>query len=157
MAVLDGASEGKTLISYMIEEMSNSPALIPLSAEYPERWYKSVACALASVQTDKMFFLVEAAKLVPSYGMIADLSTTASSFLCGILNGEYEKSILDLASWVGGQYIDNLMEANIFNKLTKTSQDAVLAAKTTYYGTDMYKKKTELEQIRAKQKELIRK
>lgn len=157
MAVLDGASDGKKLISYMIEEMSNSPALIPLSAEYPERWYKSVACALASVQTDKMFFLVEAAKLVPSYGMIADLSTTASSFLCGILNGEYEKSILDLASWVGGQYIDNLREANIFNKLTKTSQDAVLAAKTTYYGTDMYKKKTELEQIRAKQKELMRK
>ena len=157
IAVLAADQPDKPRIAYMSESMLKTDAFIPLSSVYPERWYKSIACALASVESDQKWFLLEAAKLVPTYGMIADASTTASAFLCGILNGEYEKSIIDLASWVGGQYIDNLMEADVFNKLTKSSQDAVLAAKTAYYGTDMYKKKTELEQIRAKQKELIKK
>ena len=100
--------------------------------------------------------MLEAAKLIPTYGLLADVPATASSFVCGMLNGDYEKSILDLASWLGGQYIDNLMEADVFNKLNKSKQDAVLAAKTAYFGTDMYKKNTELQQIRAKQKELIK-
>lgn len=157
ICVLDGDTPEKTRASYLSEEMVKTDAIIPLSSVYPERWYKSVACALASVDSDQKWFLLEAVKLIPTYGMIADVSTTASSFLCGILNGDYEKSVIDLASWVGGQYIDNLMEADVFNKLTKKSQDAVLAAKTTYLGLDIYKKKGELEQIRAKQKELIKK
>lgn len=48
------------------------------------------------------------------------------------------------------------MEAGLFNKLTKSGQDAVLAAKAAYFGTDQVKKKGELEQIRDKQKELIK-
>ena len=156
VCVLDGDSPEKTRAAYMSEEMVKTDAIIPMSSVYPERWYKSVACALASVDTDQKWFVLEAVKLIPTYGMIADVSTTASSFLCGILNGDYEKSIIDLASWVGGQYIDNLMEAEVFNKLTKKSQDAVLAAKTTYFGLDQYKKKGELEQIREKQKERIK-
>ena len=137
----------------MQEGMVKKEAIIPLSSDYPEKWYKSVTCALASVNTDNEWFVLEAVKLIPTWGMIADVSTTASSFLCGILDGNYQKSIIDLASWVGGQYIDNLMEPKVFNQLSKGSQDAVLAAKTTYFGLDQYKKKGELEQIREKQKE----
>ncbi len=156
IAVLDGSSPDKRYISYMSENMSNTPAIIALSVEYPERWYKSMACALASVDSQQKWFVLEAVKLIPTYGMIADVSTTASQFVCGILNGDYEKSIIDLASWLGGQYIDNLMEPEVFNLLDKTKQDAVLAAKTAYFGTDMYKKNSELEQIRANQKGLTK-
>jgi len=152
ICVLDGDSPEKTRSAFLSEEMVKTDAIIPLSSVYPERWYKSVACALASVNTDQKWFVLEAVKLIPTYGMIADVSTTASSFLCGIMNGDYQKSIIDLASWVGGQYIDNLMEAATFNKLSKSSQDAVLAAKATYFGLDQYKKKGELEQIRENQK-----
>lgn len=155
LCVLDGDAPKMPGIGYMNEEQFKPDAILPLSSEYPERWYKSVACALASANTDNEWFVLEAVKLIPTYGMIADVSTTASSFLCGIMNGDYQKSIIDLASWVGGQYIDNLMEADVFNKLTKKSQDAVIAAKATYLGLDQSKKKGEVEQIRAKQKELI--
>lgn len=156
IAVLDGSNPDKPMISEMNEKMANTEVLIPLSVEYPERWYKSIACSLSSVDNDQWWFWLEAAKLIPTYGLIADAPTAASQFLCGMLNGDYEKSILDLASWLGGQYIDNLMEADIFNKLTKQKQDAVLAAKTAYFGTDMYKKNTELEQLRANQKALMK-
>lgn len=156
IAVLDGNSPDKPMLSEMSEKMAKTEALIPLSVEYPERWYKSIACSLSTVDNDQWWFLLEAAKLIPTYGLIADAPTAASQFLCGMLNGDYEKSILDLASWVGGQYIDKLMEADVFNALTKKSQDAVLAAKTAYFGADMYKKNTELEQLRAKQKELMK-
>lgn len=152
IAVLDGNSPEKRKISYMSEKMSNSLAVIALSAEYPERWYKSVACALASVEDEQTWFILEAIKLIPTYGMIADAPTAASQFICGIMNGDYQKSIIDLASWLGGQYIDNLMEPEVFNLLDRTKQDAVLAAKTLYFSADMYKKKTELEQLRETQK-----
>ena len=151
ICVLDGDSPEKTRSALMSEKMVKTDAIIPMSSVYPERWYKSVACALASANTDQEWFVLEAVKLIPTYGMIADVSTTTSSFLCGIMDGNYEKSIIDLASWIGGQYIDNLMEAKVFDKLSKGSQDAVLAAKTTYFGLDQYKKKGELEQIREKQ------
>lgn len=156
-AVLNGNHPERPYISYAKEKMSVADALIPLSVDYPETWFKSFACCLASVDTQQKWFLLEAAKLIPTYGLLADVPATASSLVCGLLNGEYEKSILDLASWLGGQYIDNLMEPEVFNLLTKKNQDAVLAAKTAYFGTDMYKKNTELEQIRAKQKELMKK
>jgi len=155
IAVLDGSQTERPRISYMRETMARTDALIPLSADVPETWFKSFACCLASVDSEQKWFLLEAVKLIPTYGMLADVPATASSFVCGILNGDYEKSILDLASWLGGQYIDNLMEAEVFNKLNKTKQDAVLAAKASYIGTDTYKKKTELEQIRARQTELV--
>jgi hypothetical protein len=155
LCIMDGDAKEMPFIAFANEEQLKPDAIIPLSSNYPERWYKSVACALASVNTDQEWFVLEAVKLIPTYGMIADASTTASSFLCGIMNGDYQKSIIDLASWVGGQYIDNLMEADVFNKLSKQSQDAVLAAKTTYFGLDQYKKKGELEQIREKQKEKL--
>ena len=156
IAVLDGSKEDRPRISYMSEKMAKTDAFIPLSVDYPETWFKSFACALSSVDSEQKWFLLEAAKLIPTYGLLADVPTTASQFVCGLLNGEYEKSILDLASWLGGQYIDNLMEPEVFNLLNKSKQDAILAAKTAYFGTDMYKKKSELEQIRAKQKELMK-
>lgn len=155
--VMNGMDPEKNYIAYTKEKYAASDALIPLSVDYPETWFKSLACCLASVDTQQKWFILEAIKLIPTYGMWADAPTTASSFICGLLNGEYEKSILDLASWLGGQYIDNLMEPEVFNLLTKKNQDAVLVAKTTYFGTDMYKKKGELEQIRAKQKDLMKK
>jgi len=149
--VLDGTTPEKRRIAEMREKMLKTDALIPLSSIYPERWYKSLICSLSTVDSDKKWFILEAVKLIPAYGMIADASTTASSVLCSLMDGNYEKSILDLAAWLGGQYIDHLMDAEVFNALSKRSQDAVLAAKTTYFGTDMYKKKGELEEIRAKQ------
>lgn len=150
--VFDNAVEGKPKIGDVYESHFKPDAFIPLSSNYPKSWYNSLVCSLASVNTDNEWFILEAVKLIPTYGMIADVSTTASSFLCGLSNGDYQKSVIDLASWVGGQYIDNLMEADVFNKLSKSSQDAVLAAKVTYFGLDQYKKKGELEQIREKQK-----
>lgn len=155
--VMNGNHPEKEMINYVNEKRAMADAFIPLSIDYPETWFKSMACALASVNDQQTWFVLEAVKLIPTYGLWADVPTAASSFVCGLLNGDYEKSILDLASWLGGQYIDNLMEADVFNKLTKKNQDAVLAAKTTYWGLDMSKKKTELEQLRAKQKELIKK
>jgi len=152
LCVYDDKTAEKPKIGNMSEGQFKPDAILPLSVEYPKSWYNSVACSLASVNTDQEWFVLEAVKLIPTYGMIADVSTTASSFLCGISNGDYQKSIIDLASWVGGQYIDNLMEAATFNKLSKSSQDAVLAAKATYFGLDQYKKKGELEQIRENQK-----
>jgi len=152
IAVLDGNSPEKRMISFMSEKMSNSPAVVALSAEYPERWYKSIACALASVDNEQTWFILEAIKLIPTYGMIADAPTAASQFICGLLNGDYQKSIIDLASWLGGQYIDKLMEPKVFNLLDRTKQDAVLSAKTIYFGEDMYKKKSELELLRETQK-----
>ncbi len=152
LCVYDNNSEGKAKMGDVFESHFKPDAILPLSVEYPKSWYNSVACSLASVNTDNEWFILEAVKLIPTYGMIADVSTTASSFLCGLSNGDYQKSIIDLAAWVGGQYIDNLMEADVFNKLSKSSQDAVLAAKATYFGLDQYKKKGELEQIREKQK-----
>ncbi len=157
IAVVDGSSTNRPLIAFMKEKMLPTDAFIPLSADYPETWFKSFACCLASVDTDQKWFLLEAAKLIPTYGLLADAPTTASSFVCGMLNGDYEKSVLDLACWLGGQYIDNLMEADVFNKLNRTKQNAVLSAKTTYLGLDVYKQNTELEQLRAKQKDLIKK
>ena len=153
LCVFDNAVKDKPKIGSVYETPFTPDAFLPLSAEYPKSWYNSVACSLASVNTDNEWFVLEAVKLIPTYGMIADVSTTASSFLCGISNGDYQKSIIDLASWVGGQYIDNLMEAATFNKLSKSSQDAVLAAKATYFGLDQYKKKGELEQIRGESEE----
>lgn len=152
LCVMNGGDAEMPMIALSNEEKLLPDAIVPLSSVYPERWYKSVACALASVNTDQEWFVLEAVKLIPTYGMIADISTTASSFLCGVLNGDYQKSIIDLASWLGGQYIDNLMEPNVFDKLTKQNQDAVLAAKTIYFGLDQSKKKGELEQLREKQK-----
>jgi len=154
--IMNGIDPEKNYIAYTKEKYAAPDALIPLSVDYPETWFKSFACCMASVGTEQNWFILEAIKLIPTYGLIADVPMTASSFVCGLLNGEYEKSVLDLASWLGGQYIDNLMEPEVFNLLTKKNQDAVLVAKTAYFGTDMYKKKGELEQIRAKQKELMK-
>lgn len=156
-AVLNDSHPERPYIAFVKEKMAVADAMVPLSVDYPETWFKSFACCLASVDTQQKWFLLEAAKLIPTYGLLADVPATASSLVCGLLNGEYEKSILDLASWLGGQYIDNLMEPEVFNVLTKKNQDAVLTAKAAYFGTDMYKKNTELEQIRARQKELIKK
>ncbi|MCX6222549.1 MAG: hypothetical protein NTZ69_16385 [Bacteroidia bacterium] len=152
LAVINDDSKDKNMIGLMNEPMANCPALIPLSSEYPERWYKSFACALATVDSEQKYLLVEAAKLIPTLGLWADVPMTASQFVCGLINGDYEKSILDLASWLGGQYIDNLSDKKVFDLLNTSKQNAVLAAKAAYFGTDQYKKKGELEQIREKQK-----
>jgi hypothetical protein len=157
IAVVEANHPNRPVVAFMKEKMLPTEAFIPLSADYPETWFKSFACCLASVDSEQKWFLLEAAKLIPTYGLLADAPATASSFICGMLNGDYEKSILDLACWLGGQYIDNLMEADVFNKLNRTKQNAVLSAKTAYLGLDIYKKKVELEQLRAKQKELIKK
>lgn len=157
IAVVEANHPNRPVVAFMKEKMLPTDAFIPLSADYPETWFKSFACCLASVDSEQKWFLLEAAKLIPTYGLLADAPATASSFICGMLNGDYEKSILDLACWLGGQYIDNLMEADVFNKLNRTKQNAVLSAKTAYLGLDIYKKKVELEQLRAKQKELIKK
>lgn len=155
--VMNGLDAEKNYLAYTKERYAASDAIIALSVDYPETWFKSLACCLASFDTQQKWFVVEALKLIPVYGLWADVPATASSFVCGLLNGEYEKSVLDLASWLGGQYIDNLMEPEVFNLLTKKNQDAVLTAKVAYFGTDMYKKKGELEQIRVKQKEMMKK
>ena len=73
--------------------------------------------------------------------MIADTSTKASSLACGIITGNYLKNLIDLASWVGRQYIDHLMDTVVFNKLSKSSQVVVLATKTIYFSEDMHKRK----------------
>jgi hypothetical protein len=155
--VMNGNHPEKQKLAYVKERYSAPDAVIPLSIEYSDPWFKSLACCLASVDNEQQWFILEAIKLIPTYGLIADAPTAASSFVCGLMNGDYQKSIIDLASWLGGQYIDNLMEAKIFDKLSKSKQDAVLAAKTAYFSIDMYKKKGELEQLREKQKELMKK
>jgi hypothetical protein len=152
LCVMQGDAPQMPLLGLMNEEQFKPDAIIPLSSDYPERWYKSVICSLASVNSEQAWFVLEAVKLIPTYGMIADASTTASSFLCGILNGDYQKSLIDLASWLGGQYLDNLTESSVFNTLSKKNQDAVMAARLAYFGVDQVKKKGEVEQIRENQK-----
>jgi len=157
LCVMQGDAPKMPLLGLMNEEQFKPEAIIPLSSDYPERWYKSVICSLSSVNSEQAWFVLEAVKLIPTYGMIADASTATSSFLCGIMNGDYQKSLLDLASWLGGQYLENLTESSVFNTLTKRDQDAVMAAKLAYFAIDQGKKKGEVEQIRENQKARMRK
>lgn len=140
---------GGDLIAYLDEKMVKSDTLLILSKEDPERWYQSLACSLNATTTTQ-WFMLEAVKMIPVYGDAVDQLTAVTSLVCGLLKEDYEKSIIDLASWLGGKYIDNLMEPEVFNKLTQKQQDAVIVAKTSYFGTDMYKKKGEIDDIRNK-------
>ena len=137
------------LIAYLDEKMAKSDTLLILSKEDPERWYQSLACSLNATSSTQ-WFMLEAVKMIPVYGEAVDQLTAVTSLVCGLLKEDYEKSIIDLASWLGGKYIDNLMEPEVFNKLTLKQQDAVIIAKTSTFGTDMYKKKGEIDDIKNK-------
>jgi len=133
---------------YLDEAMDRSDTLLILSKDDSESWYQSLACSL-NATTEEQYLMLEAVKLIPVYGAIADKAATVSGFICGVMEGDCEKSLMDLASWVGAQYLDNLMEPATFNKLTKKQQDAVLAAKgLTTGGTDNYKRKQDANVLR---------
>lgn len=144
-AVLD--KDGQ-MVAFLEEKMVRGESLLFLSKDDPESWYQSLACSLNATSEDQCLML-EAVKLVPVYGAIADNATTVSGLVCGVMKGEYETSLKELASWLGAQYLDKVMEPATFNKLTRRQQDAVLAAKgVTTGGTDNYKRKEELDSHR---------
>lgn len=144
-AVLDRDGQ---MVAFLDEKMVRGDGLLFLSKEEPESWYQSLACSL-NATTEEQYLMLEAVKLVPVYGAIADKATTVSGFVCGVMKGDYEKSLMELASWLGAQYLDNLMEPEVFNKLTRLQQNAVLAAKAaTTGGTDNYKRKQDLDSFR---------
>lgn len=146
-----GAALGRhgTFLDYAQERTTRGDALVILSKDEPEAWYQSLACSL-NATNETQYLMLEAAKLVPVYGAIADKATTVSGLVCGLLKEEYEKSLMDLANWLGAQYLDNLMEPAVFDKLTLRQQDAVLAAKAiTTGGTDNYKRKQDVDGFRS--------
>jgi hypothetical protein len=144
-AVLGGAG---SFIDFLHETMVQGESLVVVSREDPEAWYQSLACSL-NARTEAQYLMLEAVKLIPAYGAIADKATVVSGLVCGLLSGDTEKSLMDLASWLGAQYLDNLMEPAVFDKLSLVQQDAVLAAKTlTTGGTDNYKRKQDVDALR---------
>jgi len=140
------SSDG-TFIDFLDEKMVKNETLLFLSKEDPEAWYESLACSL-NATTENQYLMLEAVKLVPVYGTIADKATMLSGLVCGLLNEKYEKSFMDLANWLGAQYLDNLMEPEVFDKLTKKQQNAVLAAKgITTGGADNFKRKKDVDAL----------
>jgi hypothetical protein len=138
-----------SFLDHVGERMTRASSLVVLSREDPEAWYQSLACSL-NATNETQYLMLEAAKLVPVYGAIADKATTVSGLVCGLLKEEYEKSLMDLANWLGAQYLDNLTEPAVFDKLTLRQQDAVLAAKAvTTGGTDNYKRKQDVDGLRS--------
>lgn len=143
-AVLNSDGE---FIDFLDEKMVKDETLLVLSKEDPEAWYESLACSL-NATTDNQYLMLEAVKLVPVYGAIADKATMLSGLVCGLLNEEYEKSFMDLANWLGAQYLDNLMEPEVFDRLTRKQQNAVLSAKgITTGGTDNYKRNQDVDAL----------
>ena len=135
-------------VEFLDEGMGKADTLLFLAKDDPESWYQSLACSLNAASADQ-YLMLEAIKLVPVYGAIADKATTVTGLVCGLMKGEYEKSLLDVASWVGAQYIDHLMDPKVFDKLSKKHQDAVLAAKAAVTGgTDNYKRKQDVDSLR---------
>lgn len=141
-------AKGGQMVAFLEEKMVRGDSLLFLSKDEPESWYQSLACSLNATSEDQ-YLMLEAVKLVPVYGAIADNVTTVSGLVCGVMKGDYKKSLTELASWLGAQYLDKLMEPTTFNKLTRRQQDAVLAAKgVTTGGTDNFKRKQELDSHR---------
>jgi hypothetical protein len=144
-AVLGSAG---SFIDFLHEAMVQGESLLVVSRENPEAWYQSLACSL-NARTEAQYMMLEAVKLVPAYGAIADKATAVSGLVCGLLGGDTEKSLLELASWLGAQYIDNLMEPAVFDKLSLVQQDAVLAAKAATTGAaDNFKRKQDVDALR---------
>ncbi len=135
------------MVAFLEEKMVRGESLLFLSKDDPESWYQSLACSLNATSEDQ-YLMLEAVKLVPVYGAIADNAATVSGLVCGVMKGEYEKSFKELAAWLGAQYLDKLMEPATFNKLTRRQQSAVLAAKGVTTGTDNYKRKEDLDSHR---------
>jgi hypothetical protein len=141
-------AKGGQMVAFLEEKMVRGDSLLFLSKDDPESWYQSLACSL-NATSEEQYLMLEAVKLVPIYGAIADNVTSVSGFVCGVMKGDYEKSLMELASWLGAQYLDKLMEPAVFNKLTRRQQDAVLAAKGVTTGaTDNIKRKQELDSHR---------
>ena len=140
-------SKDGTFLDYLDESMGRADSLLFLAKDDPESWYQSLACSL-NATSETQYLMLEAVKLVPVYGAIADKASTVSSLVCGLMNGENEKSLIDLASWAGAQYLDKLMEPEVFNKLSKKLQNSVLAAKAaTTGGTDNLKRKQDVDSL----------
>lgn len=146
-AVLD--NDG-VFFGYIDEPMQCNDTLIILNRDDPESWYQSLACSLEA-SSDSQYLMLEAVKLVPVYGTIADQATTVGGLVCGVMQGDYEKSLLDLANWLGAEYLDNLMKPAVFNKLSPRQQDAVLVTKGIVTGTDNLKRAQTTEGLRGAQ------
>jgi len=128
------------------EKMVQDKGIFVLSSEKPTQMLEWAACSFQA--TDRtQWFMLEAVKLIPFYGKGVDYWVTGCSALCGLQKGEYEKTLLDVAGWAGGQYLDHLTDKEIIDALPVKDQNAVWAAFTTYFGIDMYKKKKEIEEL----------
>jgi len=76
-------------------------------------------------------------------GMVWFVATT--SLICGMTKGDYEKSILDMANFVGGEYLSHLNKAEVFKNLSDKQKKAVKTATEAYNNTNNRKSNEEKE------------
>jgi hypothetical protein len=128
------------------EKTEKRELLLTFSKESPETVLTSLTCAF-NAKTDVQYLMLETVKALPGFKQQVDAFLTTTSLVCGLLQGEYEKSLLDLGAWTGGKVLDHLSDAEVLGRFTIRQQKAIKEAKKAYDKLDKEKKKREIKEL----------
>ena len=127
----------------MFEPLSNNKGMVVISSERPESMLQSLSCSFEP-QGWTQYLMLESAKALPG-GKGVEWFVATTSLICGMTKGDYEKSILDMANFVGGEYLSHLNKAEVFKNLSDKQKKAVKTATEAYNNTNNRKSNEEKE------------
>ena len=147
-AILDDTAGGKGgFVEYLDEQPSLQPVLLTFSREQPESVLTSLSCSF-NAATDYQYLMLETVKALPGWKQEVDTFLTATSLVCGLLKGNTEQSLIDLAAWTGGKVLDHLTKPEVLQTFTVRQQEAIKQAKGAYDKLDKERKKREIKELR---------
>lgn len=132
---------GKVVAARLGESLGNNNGMVVISRDSPEGMLQSLSCAFEP-QDWTQYLMLETAKSLPG-GQSVEWFAATTSLICGFNKGEFEKSLLDMASFLGGKYLDHLDQPQVKARLSPKQRDALAVAKQSYDKIDGQKSEEE--------------